>query len=274
MDKGKGARFEPLTFNIKQTLTANANTNPNLNTPGGTPGVNAPSGSEFATFMLGYIDNASIAARVPIQETIEKGYAGYFMDDFKVSSRLTLNLGLRWEYEPGPLDAQNRLSQQLDLNNPIPEMMAKPPNIPATVTNLLASQGERHIFNGAWVFVSPDSRSAWTREKITLQPRIGGAFRLSDKSVFRAGWGRYVSPSSRVRDPLGDFVNQYAGYATSTPAPSTISNGRPQQRCLIRSRLTSLRFNNRLVNRLVATLTWEMQSAPRAMLPTVSIPFA
>jgi hypothetical protein len=217
VDKGKGARFEPLTFSIKQTLTANANSNPNLNTAGL---AQAPSGSEWATFLLGYIDNATIASRVPIQETVEKGYAGYFMDDFKVSSRLTLNLGLRYEYEPGPVDAQNRLSQRLDLTQPIPEMSALPPAIPATVTNLLASRGEKHTFNGAWVFVSEDSRSAWRREKITVQPRLGGAFRLSDKSVIRFGWGRYVSPSSRIRDPLGDFVNQYAGFSTVTPAPS------------------------------------------------------
>jgi hypothetical protein len=217
VDKGKGARFEPLTFNIKQTLTANANTSP-LNT----------TGSEWATFMLGYIDNASIAARVPIQETIEKGYAGYIMDDFKVSNRLTLNLGLRYEYEPGPIDAQNRLSQRLDLTQPIPEMIALPPAIPATATNLLASKGQQHIFNGAWIFVNEDSRSAWRRDKFTFQPRLGGAFRTSEKSVFRFGWGRYLSPSSRIRDPLGDFVNQYAGFSTSTQAPPTVNNGRPQ----------------------------------------------
>jgi hypothetical protein len=34
--------------------------------------------------------------------------------------------------------------------------------------------------------------------------------------------------TSKVRDPLGDFVNQYAGFSTSTPAPGTISNGKPQ----------------------------------------------
>jgi len=218
VDKGKGARFEPLTFNIKQTLTANANSSPNLNT----------SGSEFATFMLGYIDNASIAARVPIQETVEKGYGAYVMDDFKVSSRLTLNLGLRYEYEPGPVDAQNRLSQRLDLTLPIPEMIAAPPAIPATVTNLLATKGEKQLFNGAWIFTSADNRHAWRRTKFNVLPRVGGALKLSDKSVFRFGWGRFLSPSSRVRDPLGDFVLQYSGFATSTPAPGTISNGRPQ----------------------------------------------
>ena len=218
VDKGKGARFEPLTFNIKQTLTANANSSPNLNT----------SGSEWATFLLGYIDTASIAARVPIQEAVTLGYAGYVMDDYKVNNRLTLNLGLRWEYEPGPVDRGNRLSQRLDLTQPIPEMQTTPPAIPSAVTNLLAGKGERHTFNGAWIFTSADNRHAWNRKVLNLLPRLGGAFRIDDKSVFRFGWGRYLSPSSKVRDPLGDFVNQYAGFSTSTPAPGTISNGRPQ----------------------------------------------
>jgi hypothetical protein len=218
VDKGKGARFEPLTFNIKQTLTANANSSPNLNT----------SGSEWATFLLGYIDNASIAARVPIQETVTKGYAAYFMDDFKVNSRLTLNLGLRYEYEAGPVDRGNRLTQRLDLTQPIPEMATTPPAIPSTVTNLLASKNEKQLFNGAWIFTDANNRSAWHRNKVTLLPRIGGAFRINDKSVLRIGYARYIEPSSKIRDPLGDFVLQYSGFATSTPAPSTVNNGRPQ----------------------------------------------
>jgi hypothetical protein len=218
VDRGKGARFEPLTFNIKQALTANANSSPNLNT----------SGSEWATFLLGYIDNASIAARVPIQEAVTLGYAGYVMDDYKVNSRLTLNLGLRWEYEPGPVDRGNRISQQLDLTQPIPEMQTTPPAISATVTNLLASKGEKQLFNGAWIFASANNRNAWNRKVLNLLPRLGGAYRIGDKSVVRFGWGRYLSPSSKVRDPLGDFVNQYAGFSTSTPAPGTISNGKPQ----------------------------------------------
>lgn len=218
VDRGKGARFEPLTFNIKQALTANANSSPNLNT----------SGSEWATFLLGYIDNASIAARVPIQEAVTLGYAAYFMDDFKVNNRLTLNLGMRWEYEPGPVDRGNRLSQQLDLNQPIPEMIATPPPIPAAVTNLLATKNERHSFNGAWIFTSANNRHAWNRTVMNILPRLGGAFRIDDRSVLRFGWGRYLSPSSRIRDPLGDFVNQYAGFSTSTPGPGTVSNGRPQ----------------------------------------------
>jgi hypothetical protein len=208
VDRGKGARFEPITFSIKQALTANANSSPNLNT----------SGSEWATFMLGFIDNASIAARVPIQEAVTLGYAGYFMDDYKVNKNLTLNLGLRWEYEPGPVDRGNRISQQLDLSQPIPEMQTTPPAIPATVTALLASKNEKQLFNGAWIFANSSSRNAWHRKLANFFPRLGGAYRIDDRTVFRFGWGRYISPSSRIRDPLGDFVNQYAGFSTSTPS--------------------------------------------------------
>src|SRR5205814_1202626 len=153
-----------------------------LNNASPPAGTAFASGSEWATFMLGYIDNASIAARVPIQEAVTLGYAGYFMDDYKVNKNLTLNLGLRWEYEPGPVDRGNRISQQLDLTQPIPEMQSTPPAIPATVTALLASKNEKQLFNGAWIFATAENRSAWHRNKLNLLPRLGGAYRFGDQS--------------------------------------------------------------------------------------------
>ena len=49
-----------------------------------------------------------------------RGYAAYFQDDIHVSDNLTLNVGVRWEYEPGPTDPLNRLSQRLDLTRRYP----------------------------------------------------------------------------------------------------------------------------------------------------------
>ncbi len=219
IDKGKGARFEPINLNFRAQLSASQNTNANINT----------SGNEWATFLVGALDNNTTGRRVPVQEVVTKGYSAYFQDDFKVNGRLTLNLGLRWEYEPGPVDRQNRLSQRIDLTNPIPEFQATPPNMPAAVLTLLATKNYKPIYNGAWVFTDENNRNAWSRQAANFMPRIGGAFKLDSKSVFRFGYARYLSPSSKIRDPLGDFVNQYTGYSTISTVLSPL-NGVPLSR--------------------------------------------
>jgi hypothetical protein len=60
-------------------------------------------------------------------------------------------------------------------------------------------------------------------------PRLGFALKLDSKSVIRFGWARYMTPSSSIRDPLGDFVNQYTGYSTVTNALNPL-NGVPLER--------------------------------------------
>ncbi|GAC1701800.1 MAG: hypothetical protein NVS9B4_05790 [Candidatus Acidiferrum sp.] len=224
VDRGRGARFEPLNFSFGSDLTANQSNNPNTN-----------SGNEWATFILGALEpspnnrSTNFVRRVPVQELVEMGYAAYFMDDYKVNKRLTLNLGLRWEYEPGPVDALNRLTQTVELTNPIPEFAATPPTSAGLTTAqaLLATKGYKSIYDGAWEFVNPSNRHAWNRKVLNLLPRLGGAYRLSEKSAIRFGYARYMEPSSRIRDPLGDFVDAYTGYSTTTNVAPLIS-GRPQ----------------------------------------------
>jgi outer membrane receptor protein involved in Fe transport len=157
-----------------------------------------------------------------------KGYAAYFQDDLSLTDRLTLNLGLRWEYEPGPTDPDNRLSQRIDLTDPIPEMQTNPPNMPAQAVDLMASKGYGYIYNGAWIFTSDDNPHAWNSTPWNFLPRVGLAYRLGDDSVMRAGYARYLRPSSSVRDTLGAFVEQYAGYAQVTNTLG-LANGVPQQ---------------------------------------------
>jgi hypothetical protein len=215
---GEAARFEPINLVFNSALTANSSDSPDV--------VNT--GNQWATFMLGALDNQTSARLVPLQNPTLRGYATYMQDDVEISDRLTLNLGLRWEYEPGPTDPDNRLSQRIDLTQPIPEMQSTPPNMPAQARDLMASKGYGYIFNGAWVFTSADNPHAWHSSATNFLPRVGVNFRLTQKSVLRGAYARYMLPTSNVRDTLGDFVEQYAGYAQTTNTLG-LASGVPRQ---------------------------------------------
>ncbi len=60
-------------------------------------------------------------------------------------------------------------------------------------------------------------------------PRVGVNYRVGDDAVLRAAYARFMMPVSNVRDTLGDFVNQYTGYAQMTTTLPLI-NGAPRQR--------------------------------------------
>ena len=215
---GEAARFEPINLVFNSALTANSSDTPDVTN----------SGNQWATFLLGALDSQTSARLVPLQEPDLKSYAAYFQDDWNVTDRLSLNLGLRWEYEPGATDPLNRLSQRLDLTSPIPEMQATPPSIPAQATQLMASKNYGYSYTGEWIFASESDPHVWSTSALNFMPRIGAAYRLNDKSVARVGYARFLMPITNVRDTLGDFVNQYTGYAQTTTTLG-LANGRPQQ---------------------------------------------
>jgi hypothetical protein len=215
---GEAARFEPINLVFNSALTANSSDTPQV----------ATTGNQWATFMLGALDNQTSARLVPLQTTNLRGYSAYFQDDWRVSDRLTLNLGIRWEHEPGATDHDNRLSQGLDLTQPIPEMQATPPAMPAQAAQLMASRGYSWTYNGAWRFTTADDRAVWKTSWKNIMPRVGVNYRLGESSVLRFAYARFMMPISNVRDTLGDFVNQYTGYAQTTTTLG-LFNGRPQQ---------------------------------------------
>jgi hypothetical protein len=208
--RGWAARFGGLA-NLVFDATATANT-----TPGGAVNTGAP----WASFLLGAMNPSSSNAQyVPIQYAHTEMYALYVQDDIKVNRRLTLNVGLRYEYEGGFWDPEYRLPQRLDLSDPIPGMQAqvqpKLESLPAGGTGKTIAQVMREsagpkdfLFNGAFYFTEKGNKRMTQSEKLQLMPRIGMAYRLDDRTSLRFGYGRFYTPNSSTdsgNEPLGSL---------------------------------------------------------------------
>jgi hypothetical protein len=148
-------------------------------------------GDSWASVLLGVINPSSYAQYKTPQNIIRKQYGVFFQDDFRLSRRVTLNLGLRYEYETAPIEEFDRMSRYLDLTNPIPEFQANAPQMPAQVTAIRKSAP---IYNGAWVFTDPSNRRLYKAPRDLILPRLGVALRVNDKTALRIGWGRYAVP--------------------------------------------------------------------------------
>jgi hypothetical protein len=204
--RGQAARFRYSTSQFVARETANTFSSPNSKT--GTP---------WASFLLGALDAAnSFVQYTPMQIANTEMYAFYVQDDWKLSNNITLNLGLRYEYEGGYWDPLNRIQQNLDLTDPIPGMQASiDPKMSADVkAKMTESTGPNSfLYNGAFIFTSDGNNRATSADKMGFMPRVGLAWRLTKKTAIRAGYGRFIVPTSLImpdRDangelPLGAF---------------------------------------------------------------------
>ena len=208
-----------MNFNFYPDSTANTYLSPNT----------ALSGDAHASFLLGVLDRRALrtARGYPFQ-TMRVPFIGTFIhDDWKISRRMTLNLGLRHEWESAPYDDNDIFSRYLDLNAPNAAMQKNPPVIPA---DLLALSTPK--FNGAWVFTdskqpqavrharkaSSCRASAW-RSASTTRRRSTSASRVTSVPVV-TGRGT-TSANTLAACQWCPGFNQ-----TSTPLPFV--EGRPQ----------------------------------------------
>jgi len=158
------------------------------------PGSPGTGGEAFASFVQGISDGGSITSVTPNIIYNRQIYAVYALDDFKVTSRLTLNLGLRYELFTTIKEANNNQStfdfSTLSLIAPSGQNRQLTP----TLGTELAIQN-----NGTPGLISPDLNN--------FAPRIGLAYQLSDKLVLRSGYGIFYGGQEN-----GPFSNPSPGF--------------------------------------------------------------
>jgi hypothetical protein len=172
-------------------------------------------GQDMASFLLGYATSGSIERNATRLNT--SWYHGMFVqDDWKIGARLTVNLGLRYEYESPTIDAENRNVRGFD--------PSATPSIAAAARAAYAASPIADVpvsafaVRGGLQFASSENPGFWNGDRNNIEPRAGFAFRLNDKTVLRGGAGVYTVPFIIA----GNFQ---PGFSQSTPIVATLDNG-------------------------------------------------
>jgi hypothetical protein len=158
------------------------------------PAVAGQSGTADASFLLGLVSagNLSYGADAAYHWPY---YAWYVQDDFKVSSKLTINIGLRYDLIV-PKEERHHYNSDLCLTCPNPAAG----NLPGAM--IFAGQ------NGA------PNRFGDTRSN-GLGPRLGIAYRIAPKTVIRTGGAIYYQPTREDRN-ADDGIQGFGGWFYST----------------------------------------------------------
>ena len=154
-------------------------------------------GYGYASYLLGTGASGSITTSQPTSgQQIYR--ALYFQDDWRVSRKLTLNLGVRWDLAGPWSERYNRLSVFL------PER-GQPAGAAGEAS---ACRGNSRWWIRRTIRAAPTCRSS----KKLFAPRVGLAYQLTPKTVLRAGYGIFYIPNQLTVgiDPHSDVVNSNA----------------------------------------------------------------
>ena len=179
------------------------------------------SGHPFASFLLGYAASGTVQVAPTTYNTVY--YQGYYaQDNWVVNPKLTLSLGLRYEI-PGTYRERN--NRQVTFNP-----TGTNPLLPGVTVN-----GNPVLGTFDLVASAAHPAAGLRNEHFTeFSPRLGLAYRITDTTVLRAGWGRFLIPStlqfpeSPVQSPLNYLNNNLTTTTNSNVTPNvTLDNPLP-----------------------------------------------
>jgi hypothetical protein len=170
---------------------------------------NGVGGHELASLLLGLPFEGSAPFNPGNGEWYTRYWGGYFQDDWRVSSRFTLNYGLRLEHEDGLREIDNHQTVAFDQNavNPLDALVPK-------AGTLLAGKTLRGGLVYAAVNGAPEQQG--NPKKIKPAPRVGATFAVDSNTVVRAGYGLFWAPWN-----YGTTQHGQVGFSRSTSLNQT-----------------------------------------------------
>jgi hypothetical protein len=185
-----GGHFANTTLQFQTTSTAGPD--PQQATPG--------TGNGFASFLLGVGSGTDQTGFNKFPATDKHLLGWYVQDSWRTTSKLTLNLGLRYEIQTAPTERHNE-QQFFDFTASNPISTAVGFNVP-----------------GQLVFNTSNNRGVYDTSHTNFAPRIGAAYQLRDKIVLRGGYGVFFVPNYYGNGPN-------IGFSQGTPWVTTLNGG-------------------------------------------------
>jgi hypothetical protein len=192
------------------------------------------SGNSLASFLLGTATNGNFTVQATSFAS-QHYYAPFIQDDWKVTKKLTLNLGVRWDLNGPQVERHNRWNGpfQFDVTNPV-----------NSDSNLIAADlPPGTVLKGGISFVGHggNPRSLYRLNKNNIQPRVGFIYAINDKTAIRGGVGEmfpnptpgantlgytsltnYVATQDNWRTPLQNLTNPYPQVVQPLGAASSL----------------------------------------------------
>lgn len=165
--------------------------------------LDANSGVPYASFLMGYMASASVGKSQRLAN--ERQYVGlFFQDSWKVTRKLTMNIGTDYSLEFPITERYNR------------KMWFDPS------AQLSISQQVGFPLTGGFRFANNDTRSPYDLYTKQFGPRFGLAYQLFPHTVIRSGYGMFWIPAA-ITEVTGDV--RAPAWAISTQAVASLDNG-------------------------------------------------
>jgi hypothetical protein len=163
----------------------------------------ATSRNSIADLLLGYPSSGSLTLNSQFNNFI-KYYGGFVQDDWRVTDKLTMNVGVRFEHETGLREKNNQLAVGFDRTAVSPLNVT----IPA---DPVAGTPARQVMGGlVYAGQNGANESAGDPPAIKLSPRVGMAYSVNDRTVVRAGYGLFWAPWSSGFESTPGYSQQTA----------------------------------------------------------------
>ena len=191
-------------------------------------------GSPIADMCLGWLHNVNVREGISAPDWRQVAMGAFFNDDWKVTPRLTMNIGARWEVNRMPWDVNDKMGGYVPELNKV--VLSSDRNLPDNFDGLLGDYNLRDRFLTADEAGFPRSviRTDWNN----FTPRLGFACRLTDGTVIRSGYGLFVAGT--ILNPFRDSPGNIFPYTINTSYVAGNANPNRAPEVLLRDPLGTL----------------------------------